>query len=120
MLSIDEDYQAWEEYPQHSWVFNKLEVALKLGYKAGPACVPLPKTSNTLFKAIIRPIYNLYGMGISAKVKTFRPMIDNEFIINPEIELSIDGDWYKLLNDIIKNCSSKIMSKFDIVLLTIK
>ena len=82
MLSLDEDYQAWEEYPQHRWVFNKLEVALKLGYKAGPACVPLPKTSNTLFKAIIRPIYNLYGMGISAKVKTFRPMIDNEFIIN--------------------------------------
>ena len=82
MLSLDEDYQAWEEYPQHRWVFNKLEVALKLGYKAGPACVPLPKTSNTLFKAIIRPIYNLYGMGISAKVKTFRPMIDNEFIVN--------------------------------------
>jgi len=82
MLSLDEDYQAWEAYPQHRWVFNKLEVALKLGYKAAPACVPLPKTSNTLFKAIVRPIYNLYGMGISAKVKTFRPMIDNEFIVN--------------------------------------
>ena len=89
MLSLDEDYQAWEEYPQHRWVFNKLEVALKLGYKAGPACVPLPKTSNTLFKAIIRPIYNLYGMGISAKVKTFRPMIDNEFIINHGIFLQV-------------------------------
>ena len=82
MSLLDEDYQAWEAYPQHRWVFNKLEVALKLGYKAGPACVPLPKTENTLFKAIIRPIYNLYGMGINAKVKTFRPMIDNEIIIN--------------------------------------
>ena len=82
MSLLDEDFQAWDAYPQHRWVFNKLEVALKLGYRAGPACVPLPKTKNTLFKAIVRPIYNLYGMGISAKVKTFRPMIDNELIIN--------------------------------------
>ena len=36
MSSLDEDYQAWDAYPQHRWVFNKLEVALKLGYKAGP------------------------------------------------------------------------------------
>jgi hypothetical protein len=82
MLLIDEDYQAWEQYPEYRWIFNKLELALKLGYKAGPACVPVPNTSSTLFKAIIRPIYNLYGMGINAKVRTFRPMIDNEFIIN--------------------------------------
>jgi hypothetical protein len=82
MSLIDEDYQAWEQYPEYRWIFNKLELALKLGYKAGPACVPLPRTPSTLFKAIIRPIYNLYGMGINAKVITFRPMIDNEFIIN--------------------------------------
>ena len=24
---IDEDYQAWVEYPEHRWVFNKLETA---------------------------------------------------------------------------------------------
>jgi len=80
---IDEDYQAWELYPEHHWIFNKLEVALKLGYQAAPACVPLPRVSRTtLFKTIIRPIYNLYGMGIGAKTRIFRPMIDNEFIIN--------------------------------------
>ena len=49
MSLLDEDFQAWDAYPQHRWVFNKLEVALKLGYRAGPACVPLPKTKNTLF-----------------------------------------------------------------------
>lgn len=79
---IDEDYQAWELYPQHRWIFNKLDIALRLGYQAGPACVPIPRTPSTLFKAIIRPIYNLYGMGVGATIHTFRPYIDNEFIIN--------------------------------------
>ena len=78
---IDDDYQAWEIYPKYRWIFNKLELALTLGYQAGPACVPLPSLQNQ-FKAIIRPIYNLYGMGIGAKVYTFIPEIDNDFIIH--------------------------------------
>jgi hypothetical protein len=79
---IDEDYQAWDKYPDHRWVFNKLDIALRLGYQAGPACVPLPKVKEVYFKAIIRPIYNLYGMGIGARIFTFNPGIDNEFIVN--------------------------------------
>ena len=78
---IDEDFQAWEKYPEYRWVFNKLELALKLGYRAGPACVPLPPLRSH-FKVVIRPIYNLYGMGIGAKVHTFIPEIDNYFIIH--------------------------------------
>lgn len=38
---IEEDYEAWEEYPQYRWLFNKLEVSSKLGYDCGPACVPI-------------------------------------------------------------------------------
>lgn len=59
-----EDYEAWVKYPEYRWVYNKLELALKLGYDAGPACVPITKSGNY----IIRPIYNLYGMGIGAKI----------------------------------------------------
>ena len=59
-----DDIEAWGKYPQHRWIFNKLELALKLGHKAGPACVPVEKTG--LY--VIRPVYNLYGMGIGAKV----------------------------------------------------
>lgn len=62
---IEEDYEAWEEYPQYRWLFNKLEVSSKLGYDCGPACVPIKKSGNY----IIRPIYNLYGMGIGAHKK---------------------------------------------------
>ena len=63
MKRIDEDEQAWVAFPQHRWVFNKLEVALKLGYEAGPACVPVQHTGTY----IVRPIYNLYGMSVGAK-----------------------------------------------------
>lgn len=78
---IDEDYQAWDKYPNYRWVFNKLDVALRLGHQAGPACVPLPPVP-TYFKAVVRPIYNLYGMGIGARVHKFMPEVDNDFIVN--------------------------------------
>ena len=61
---VEEDFQAWQIYPEHRWVFNKLELALRLGYDAGPACVPITRSG----KYVVRPIYNLYGMGIGAKV----------------------------------------------------
>ena len=70
-MNLNEDFQAWEQYPQHRWVFNKLELALYLGYEAGPACVPIPRRN----KYVIRPIYNLYGMGLGATVKELDPEI---------------------------------------------
>ena len=63
MKPIDEDYEAWERYPQFRSVFNKLELSLKLGYNCGPACVPVTRSGMY----IIRPIYNLYGMSVSAR-----------------------------------------------------
>lgn len=73
-IPIDEDYQAWIQYPQYRWIFNKLDVSLRLGYDAGPACVPITKPN----KYIIRPIYNLYGMGVGAKVKSLDPRLHAE------------------------------------------
>ena len=57
---IDSDQDAWEAYPQHRWVFNKLEVALRQGFHAGPACSRV--TFEGKKKVVIRPIYNLFGM----------------------------------------------------------
>tara|TARA_X000001382_G_scaffold62031_1_gene42728 strand:+ start:2196 stop:2912 length:717 start_codon:yes stop_codon:yes gene_type:complete len=71
-----DDVDAWKAYPQNSWIFNKLELALTLGYDAGPACVPISKKG----KYIIRPIYNLYGMGIDAKVIELDPEKDSQAI----------------------------------------
>lgn len=73
-MNVEEDYQAWNAYPQYRWVFNKLEIALKLGYDAGPACVPIKKVGWY----IVKPIYNLYGMGIGATRKYLDPTKHSE------------------------------------------
>lgn len=57
-----EDWDAWNMYPQHRWLFNKLELSLRLGYCAGPTPAPVPVTGDY----IVRPIYNLSGMGAGA------------------------------------------------------
>ena len=79
MISLD-DTDCWLKYPKHRWVFNKLDVALRLNYDAGPACVPVNKSNNY----VIRPIYNLYGMGIGAIVQ-YIDVEDNDKIINNDI-----------------------------------
>ena len=48
--------------PKHLWIFDKLIVAKRLGYNAGPAGVPITKPG----KYIIRPIMNLHMMGRGA------------------------------------------------------
>jgi len=61
LIEYDED--AWRAYPQHRWVFNKLDLALKLGYSAGPCGVTVREPGHY----IVRPIYNLSGMGVGAR-----------------------------------------------------
>jgi hypothetical protein len=63
------DVEMWVKYPQYRWLFNKLEIALRLGYDAAPIMVPVTRPG----KYIIRPIYNLYGMGIGAHAKHLNP-----------------------------------------------
>ena len=75
---IEEDYEAWEAYPQYRWLFNKLELSMRLGYDCGPACVPIKNAGNY----IIRPTYNLYGMGIGAHKKFLDPNIHGEEMIH--------------------------------------
>lgn len=60
---MNTDHEAWDAYPQHHNWFNKLWVSEKLGYKCGP-CGTAPKNSGWY---IVRPIYNLSGMGVGAK-----------------------------------------------------
>ena len=74
---VEEDFEAWEEYPEYRWLHNKLEIALKFKYECGPATVPI-KIANYY---IIRPIYNLYGMGIGAYIKFLDPNKHTEEMI---------------------------------------
>lgn len=64
-----DDCKAWEKYPHHHNWFNKLWLSEKLGYECGP-CGTTPKNGGTY---IVRPIYNLSGMGVGASLKQLTP-----------------------------------------------
>ena len=66
MINPENDIEAWQAYPKDRWVYNKLDLSLKLNYYAGPACVPIKRKSGNF---CIRPIINLSGMGIGAVKK---------------------------------------------------
>lgn len=57
------DPDAWTTFPHHRAWFDKLRLSLMLGYHCGPAGTA-PAASNTY---IIRPTYNLSGMGVGAR-----------------------------------------------------
>ena len=59
------DYELWDRYPKyHKW-FNKLYISELLNYKCGPSGTA-PTVSDYY---VVRPIYNLAGMGLGASVK---------------------------------------------------
>jgi len=59
---LNDDKDAWAAYPQHRRWFNKLEFSMQMCYTCGPNGVA-PTTSGMY---VVRPIYNLLGMGLGA------------------------------------------------------
>lgn len=66
MINVDEDQ--YQKYPHHRKWFNKLWVAELFKYDCGPNAVA-PSKDGTY---VIRPIYNLSGMGVGASVKELK------------------------------------------------
>ena len=58
-----EDADAWEWYPDHRWVYDKLRVAMSQGFEAAPHGV-MPAG----FPVFSKPIINLRGMGVGSRV----------------------------------------------------
>jgi hypothetical protein len=58
-----EDSDAWQWYPAHRWVYDKLAVAHSQGIEAGPH-----GTKPPWFPVFFKPIVNLKGMGIGSRV----------------------------------------------------
>ena len=78
-MKFEEDYQVWDacaKSPNHRWTFNKMEVALRQGLHAGPAG-SCPQREG---KYVMRPIYNLYGMGVGAEVFEYTHDMHEELI----------------------------------------
>jgi len=64
-----DDSKAYKKYPHHHKWFNKLWLSEKLGYKCGPGGVNVSRNAEY----IVRPIMNLEGMGVGAKVVKMDP-----------------------------------------------
>lgn len=60
-----DDSEAYLKYPHHRKWFNKLYLAEVMKYKCGPSGIP-PQEDGTY---IIRPIYNILGMGLGARLE---------------------------------------------------
>jgi hypothetical protein len=58
-----EDSDAWRWYPQHRWIYDKLQVALSQELDAGPHGTTPPG-----FPVFSKPIMNLKGMGAGSRV----------------------------------------------------
>ena len=84
------DWELWERYPQHRWIFNKLQLALDLGYSAGP-CPTVPRVAGYY---CIRPIYNLYGMGLGAS-KVWLDINDNTEVMSKQYPGSFWCEWFE-------------------------
>lgn len=63
-----DDCDSYLKYPHHRNWFNKLWLSEMLGYKCGPCGVEIPEDGTY----VVRPIYNLSGMGIGAELKQLK------------------------------------------------
>jgi hypothetical protein len=63
-----DDTEAWNKYPRYRDWMNKLWFSMKMGYDCGPSGVPPSRDGHY----IVRPIYNLSGMGLGAKKEFIR------------------------------------------------
>jgi hypothetical protein len=71
-LIVNEDPEviAWNNcHSEDLWIFDKLLLSKKFNYLCGPGCIPVP-TANFY---VVRPVINLYGMGVGAEVKWLTP-----------------------------------------------
>jgi len=58
-----DDATAWSIYPEHRWVYNKLEICRTQGLPHGPH-----GTDPDRFPVFSKPIYNMRGMGTGGRV----------------------------------------------------
>jgi hypothetical protein len=65
MMEDLDEWEIWDKYPHHRNWLNKLYLAYSLNYQCGPGGYPVPESKNY----IVRPVYNLAGMGLGARLQ---------------------------------------------------
>jgi hypothetical protein len=73
MYCLD-SHQEWNQiHSDDLWVYNKLFLSQKLGYTCGPVGVPVPSPGFY----IVRPMFNLLGMGRFARIEWIENYTDS-------------------------------------------
>lgn len=96
------DAEAWNAFPHHRAWFNKLHFALRMNYLCGP-CGVAPPVTNVY---VVRPIYNLDGMGAGARLLQIEAQNDCkvepgyfwcERFVGPHLSVTYrwDDGWYQ-------------------------
>lgn len=95
----EEDFETWNrysQYPELRWVFNKMEVAIRQGLHCGPVGTAPSKEGYY----ISRPIYNVFGMGISAEKFYYKESMEDQMVNHDHLKPGhfwcewIDGPQY--------------------------
>lgn len=74
MTTLVDDRDVWGNvHPDDLWIYDKLIVARKAGYLAGPAGVPVPQAAHY----IVRPITNIRMMSRGASIQWLTPDEDS-------------------------------------------
>jgi hypothetical protein len=58
-----DDEHAYELFPEHRWIYNKLLVCDTQGFGGAPHGIPPPA-----FPVFSKPIYNMHGMGVGGRL----------------------------------------------------
>jgi len=58
-----DDEHAYELYPEHRWIYNKLLICDTQGLDGAPHGIPPPS-----FPVFSKPIYNMHGMGVGGRI----------------------------------------------------
>ena len=70
IMTEDAEVRAWNNcHPDDLWIFDKLLLSKKFDYLCAPGSVAVPKADFY----VVRPVMNLYGMGVGAEVKWLTP-----------------------------------------------
>lgn len=69
--TVEEEWKLIHE--DDLWAYNKLIIAKKLGHLCGPTGVPVPFSGDY----IVRPVFNLLGMGRNARIEALKDSTDH-------------------------------------------
>lgn len=99
-----DDEHAYELYPEHRWIYNKLLICDTQGLPGAPHGVP-PRTLPVFSK----PIYNMQGMGVGGRVfhtleeleqnltagHLWMPLLEGEHLSSDVVVLGGEPQWWR-------------------------